>query len=114
MKTEGKSVLEPAEDNLVWEKHLKKWQVSGLSKAGYCRKFGLKSHNFHYWCKKLAPSPGSRLLKVPMSAISPILTEKESAAEPLVIVFVGDIRLKVSPNIEPTQLRRIVSSLRGV
>ncbi len=37
-----------------WENHLREWQASGLSQAGYCRKHGLSKKSSVYWKKRLA------------------------------------------------------------
>lgn len=39
-----------------WENHLRDWQASGLSQAGYCRKHSLSDKSFGYWKKRLASS----------------------------------------------------------
>lgn len=32
-----------------WEKHIKAWRTSGLSRNAYCRREGLKPTTFDYW-----------------------------------------------------------------
>ena len=32
-----------------WGKHIKAWQVSGLSRHAYCQREGLKPTTFDYW-----------------------------------------------------------------
>jgi hypothetical protein len=39
-----------------WENHLRDWQKSGQSQAGYCRKHGLSHKSFVYWKKRLVPA----------------------------------------------------------
>lgn len=42
------------EDNRFWQKHIKAFESSGLSRAGYCRSEGVSLDRFSYWKKKLA------------------------------------------------------------
>ncbi len=32
-----------------WEKHIKAWRLSGLSRNAYCQREGLKPTTFDYW-----------------------------------------------------------------
>ena len=32
-----------------WEKHIKAWRTSGLSRNAYCQREGLKPTTFDYW-----------------------------------------------------------------
>ena len=36
-----------------WYEHVVSWRQSGLTQSGYCRREGLKLHQWHYWRKKL-------------------------------------------------------------
>ena len=44
-----------------WENHLRAWQASGVSQAGYCRKHGLSHKSFVYWKKRLVAGKGCGL-----------------------------------------------------
>ena len=37
-----------------WDDHLRAWQASGMSQAGYCRMHGLSDKSFLYWKKRVA------------------------------------------------------------
>jgi hypothetical protein len=37
-----------------WQKHIKDFELSGLTQAGYCRKKEINSKRFSYWKKKLS------------------------------------------------------------
>ena len=39
-----------------WENHLRAWQASGVTQAGYCREHGLSGKSFVYWKKRLVPA----------------------------------------------------------
>jgi hypothetical protein len=41
------------EDESFWQKHIKAFESSGLSIAGYCRSKGVNLDRFSYWKKKL-------------------------------------------------------------
>ena len=44
------------EDKNFWEKHLKVFESSRLTKAGYCRREGIHYDRFRYWEKRLSAS----------------------------------------------------------
>ena len=37
-----------------WQRHLDRWERSGLSQAAFCRRHGLKAVTFAWWKRKLA------------------------------------------------------------
>jgi len=37
-----------------WQRYLDRWERSGLSQAGFCRRHGLKAVTFGWWKRKLA------------------------------------------------------------
>ncbi len=37
-----------------WQRHLDRWERSGLSQAEFCRRHGLKAVTFGWWKRKLA------------------------------------------------------------
>ena len=37
-----------------WQRHLDRWERSGLSQAAFCRRHGLKAVTFGWWKRKLA------------------------------------------------------------
>ncbi len=37
-----------------WQRHLDRWERSGLSQAAFCRQHGLKAVTFGWWKRKLA------------------------------------------------------------
>lgn len=45
--------VESQQRRRFWEDHLRAWQTSGSSQAGYCREHGLSDKSFLYWKKRL-------------------------------------------------------------
>ena len=43
----------PQKDRQFWNEHIKLKQESGLSRAAYCRKYGIVCGQFGYWENKL-------------------------------------------------------------
>jgi hypothetical protein len=37
----------------LWQRHLDRWERSGLSQAAFCRRHGLKAVTFGWWKRKL-------------------------------------------------------------
>ena len=37
-----------------WQRHLDRWERSGVSQAAFCRRHGLKAVTFGWWKRKLA------------------------------------------------------------
>jgi hypothetical protein len=42
-----------------WQRHLDRWEQSGLSQAEFCRRRGLKAVTFSWWKKKLGAGAAS-------------------------------------------------------
>jgi hypothetical protein len=62
----GTVSVESRQRRKFWKEHLRQWQESGLSQAGYCRSHGLSDKSFVYWKKRVLPSGGLvSLVEVP-------------------------------------------------
>lgn len=47
-----------AKDNMsTWREHIARQAESELSKPAYCRKYGLKIHQFYYYQRKVGSNP---------------------------------------------------------
>ncbi len=44
--------IDRAERRRFWEKHIEKWESSGLSQAEYCRQNGVNIKSFHHWKRR--------------------------------------------------------------
>ena len=53
-----------------WTSVLKKWQESGMSKAAFCRKEGLRLSTFNIWCTALCGREAERQRRDPALAES--------------------------------------------
>lgn len=56
-----------------WYEHVVSWRQSGLTQSSYCRREGLKLHQWHYWRKKLdevdqSPAPSDDFVPVQVIA----------------------------------------------
>jgi hypothetical protein len=67
------------EDENFWQTHIKGFESSGLSVAGYCRSEGVNLDRFSYWKKRLAGSKENSIAetKAPNSGL-PLLAVKLS------------------------------------
>lgn len=54
-----------------WESHVHAWQISGLSKARYCREHELNYQQFIYWAPKTRQTTKSQIPKFLPVAIKP-------------------------------------------
>ncbi|WP_053405357.1 hypothetical protein [Persicobacter sp. CCB-QB2] len=83
----------------VKEAHIKKWEMSGLSQADYCRKNGIPSGSFRGWLaawrkeQDVEKTPEPRFVEIKTDMI---LEEAAHASATAVIVF----RLKTGNAIE--------------
>ena len=51
-----------------WEKHIKAWRTSGLSRNAYCQREGLKPTTFDYWRPLITPGHAEvKAVKQPVS-----------------------------------------------
>ena len=52
---------ERAAKRQYWQEQFENWKESGLTQAEYCRRHGLKQHQWWYWKKRLIDSaaPGT-------------------------------------------------------
>lgn len=98
-----------------WQAHIQAWGKSGLSQKEYCRRQGLRDHQFGYWKRKIAAEMDkdgkSRFVSVPVATTPPFLNngQGDSGLE----VLVGDVIIKLSNRFDPVTLLRAVSVLGG-
>ncbi len=91
-----------------WENHLREWQASGLSQAGYCRKQGLSGKSFVYWKKRLgAASVSVSLVEVPRVQASPVL----SVCRPLRLMLGNRYGIEIERGFDEETLDRLLRVL---
>lgn len=67
-----------------WEKHIKAWRTSGLSRNAYCQREGLKPTTFDYWRPLITPGDaGIKAMKQPSGG-------KDMTLVPVAIIAAGD------------------------
>ena len=89
-----------------WRGWLERWQRSGLSVAGFCRRRGLDARRFYAWRRILAQRDGEQTAFVPVQ----VLTNPESVSV-LELVLAGDRRLRVPRGFDVTTLRQVLRVL---
>jgi hypothetical protein len=93
-----------------WQRHHRRWEKSGMTQAGYCRKEGISLPSFSNWRSKLLN--GDRECSN-FIELEPVLShEHEDSRLELVIPRVGVIR--IPETIKPEVLRMILLSVKGI
>jgi hypothetical protein len=91
-----------------WENHLRAWQESGLSQAGYCRKHGLSHRSFVYWKKRLFSARVEvSLVEVPRVQVAAI----ESPSRPLRLMFGNRYGIEIERGFDEQTLDRLLRVL---
>ena len=91
-----------------WENHLRAWQASGLSQAGYCREHGLSDKSFVYWKKRLVPARVAvSLVEVPRYQAAPMLC----ASRPLRLMLGNRYGIEIEQGFDEQTLERLLRVL---
>ena len=98
-----------------WKTHIVSWQASRVSQAEYCRRHGLKFHQFVYWRRKFTPkpSPPLSLVQVPLATVARAAGYFAPSAA-LRVALAPDVCIEVSPGFDPATLQQVVAALRGL
>jgi len=93
-----------------WEDHLRAWQESGMSQAGYCRRHGLSDKSFLYWKKRLAAARVTvSLVEVPAFQAMPMLP----ACQPLRLMIGNRYGIEIERGFDEETLGRLLQVLEG-
>ena len=93
---------------VFWENHLREWQASGLSQAGYCRKHGLRNKSFVYWKKRLGPARVAvSLVEVPNIQPTSVL----SVCRPLRLMLGNRYGIEIERGFDEQTLDRLLRVL---
>ena len=68
-----------------WEEHIHAWQLSGLSKARYCREHELSYHQFIYWVPKVRPNTKPDVCARQLPRLVPVALQQQAANSALQI-----------------------------
>jgi hypothetical protein len=91
-----------------WENHLRDWEASGLSQAGYCRKHGLSHKSFVYWKKRLMPAGVAvSLVEVPRFQSTSIVVP----SRPLRLMFGNRYGIEIERGFDEQTLNRLLRVL---
>jgi hypothetical protein len=93
-----------------WRQHIEDWRNSGLSQHAFCRDRELSYHKFHYWRKKLTPTPVGK--KQPRSpALVPVTYPSPSPNHGLSLQFPNGISLSGIASDNLPLVERLLESL---
>jgi hypothetical protein len=86
---------------------VKKWQNSGLSKAGFCRENGIPLSTFSYWCSQCLSTPNeSKMVKIP--ARLPQLRTSN-----IILEYPSGYKLHIPGNQDLSRLEGIISVIKS-
>lgn len=87
------------ENHQDWEAVISDWRSSGLSQSEYCRRSGIKEHQFSYWKRKLGkPEAVSNFVSV-------------SGVASKIELSVGKVNLKLPVDIKAERIAELVKCL---
>lgn len=91
-----------------WARHVKRWRVSGLTQAQYCRRHRLLKGTLGYWAPTLnrPKATGSALVEVGRAEVQP-----EERRSPIELMVERRYLLRLWPGMEPDHLRNVLSVL---
>ena len=90
----------------LWNKHLEKWELSGLSQNEYCRRNDLRPNQFTYWKCKLKKQTQTRIVPVPMPL---------TCASPGLKLNIGlDLQIEIPDDFSQVTLERVLTTLKIV
>lgn len=94
-------------------KHLKAWEVSGLSKAAYARENGINVNTFHSWfyTQREAQQTGTGFIEI--STKKNTRGGAEGREEQIILVLENGYRLVVPNGYEPETLSSLVDLLEA-
>ncbi len=91
-----------------WENHLRDWQASGMSQAGYCREHGISHKSFLYWRKRLALARVAvSLVEVPRVQTTSVL----SVGRPLRLIVGNRYGIEIEQGFDENTLDRLIRVL---
>ena len=104
--------------NPEWEKQIKSWKMSGLSKAEYCRRKDISYHTFNYWKKRLKifqpPSPITLVKLEESQKITSSFQQRPVTSQSPIRFWVKDFCIEVENNFSPAVLSQLVQTLRRI
>lgn len=93
--------MAPSQKQRLWQRHIRSWQASGLSQAGYCRKHDLSLASFGYWRKRVkADAPPT---------IVPVV--RESPTVGVQLRSPGGWQVALPPSLSLDALRALLAAL---
>jgi hypothetical protein len=110
-KAERQAALQ--EKRRCWKSHIEAWKASGLKQSRYCRRHGLKLHQFVYWRKKYAPARTT----APVSLVRVALPGPAfhgpvpPPARPLRLIVGAGRRIEVDRDFDPVALTQLIQTL---
>lgn len=91
-----------------WENHLRAWQASGLSQAGYCREHEFSDKSLVYWKKRLVPARVAvSLVEVPRFHPTPMV----SPSRPLSLMLGNRYSIQIERGFDEQTLDRLLRGL---
>lgn len=110
--------VEDRKRKLFWERHLEKWDESGLSQAEYCRSHDLKAHRFIYWRQKFQKIIKSPLKIVQLKTTNPIQIQTEpqfpsrdSREFQFSVTFQKGYSISVKEKFSSSEFKRLFSTI---
>ena len=88
---------------------VERWQRSGLSAAGFCRREGIQARRLSYWKRVVGVKPEQRASRTRMA---PVQVVDLGLAASIEVVLNGGERVVVREGVSPELLREVLTALR--
>jgi hypothetical protein len=98
-------------DRNQWKKHIKSWKQSKISQKVYCEKNSLNYSTLKYWVCRINKE---RKNKKQQSGFIEIPLKKTPLQSEITITLQNGIQIKTFPDIDPDNICRLITVLRGL
>ena len=94
-----------------WQKHLRAYEISGLSQQEYCKQHSLALSTFGYWRRKIKRSTSDKPRFYPLTIPAAALTE--CGKNPTIALYLNDdrFRIELEEHFSPLLLKKLVTTL---
>jgi len=107
--------LKESRQSAAWQQHIKSHQESGLSRPEYCRKHGLKLHQFTYQIQRLQkPSNAAKPCAFARVVVNEAIVSANSLPFSARLVLASGMCIELSPAADPAWIAKLLIQMKGL
>ena len=100
--------MDSKKSSLEWQKIIKAWRGSGISRAEFCRQHKIPVSTFDYWKRKINGRSSTGLIKIEQPIVS-------GAHNPYGMkVTARDFALEIAPGVQLQEVRTMLQACREI